>query len=211
MKEGKEIREKREEKREKRKEGKAKSHKPRTVPGASHAVLDLGCGLRKRPGAIGIDVNPRSQADVVHDLNRFPYPFPRNYFDEIFCDNVIEHLDDVVKVMEELHHIAKPSALVTVIVPFFPNRYANTDPTHKHFFGLHSFDYFFEGTSNADFLYSKARFELVSVEFEKGLKQAYWFDRVITSFANARKELYENRFSNIFPMRNLTFELRVKK
>jgi hypothetical protein len=113
--------------------------------------------------------------------------------------------------MEELHRITKPSALVTIIVPFFPHRFANTDPTHKHFFGLHSFDYFIEGTSNADFRYSSTRFELVSVEFDKGLKQAYWFDRLITSFANARKELCENRISNIFPMRNLTFELRVKK
>ena len=177
----------------------------------SHTVLDLGCGLRKRPGSIGIDVNPRSQADVIHDLNRFPYPFAQNNFDEIYCDNVIEHLDDVVKVMEELHRIAKPSALVTIIVPFFPNRYANTDPTHKHFFGLHSFDYFIERTPNAGFLYSNAKYELVSVEFEKDLKQAHWFDRIIRSFANARKELYENRFSNIFPMRNLTFQLRVKK
>jgi len=189
----------------------AKHKTPAATASSGHTILDLGCGLRKRSGAIGIDVNPRSQADVVHDLNRFPYPFPRNRFDEIYCDNVIEHLDDVVKVMEELHRIAKPSAIVTIIVPFFPNRYANTDPTHKHFFGLHSFDYFVEGTSNADFLYSNARYELVSVEFEKGLMHAYWFDRIITSFANARKELYENRLSNIFPMRNLTFELRVKK
>jgi SAM-dependent methyltransferase len=194
-----------------RKRPKASRKEPPATASSAHAVLDLGCGLRKRSGAIGIDVNPRSQADVVHDLNRFPYPFPRNRFDEIYCDNVIEHLDDVVKVMEELHRIAKPSAIVTIIVPFFPNRYANTDPTHKHFFGLHSFDYFVEGTSNADFLYSNAKYELVSVEFEKGLMQAYCFDRIITSFANARKELYENRLSNIFPMRNLTFELRVKK
>ncbi len=197
---------------------KSKSKKPKAshkTPAATtpfaHTMLDLGCGLRKRIGAVGIDVNPRSQADVVHDLNRFPYPFPPNSFDEIFCDNVVEHLDDVVKVMGELHRIAKPLALVTIIVPFFPHRYANTDPTHKHFFGLHSFDYFVEGTSNADFLYSNARFELISVEFEKGLKQAHWFDHIITSFANARKELYENRLSNIFPMRNLTFELKVKK
>jgi len=190
---------------------KAKSKKPATKGTSVYHKLDLGCGLRKRPGAIGIDVNPRSQADVVHDLNRFPYPFPQNHFDEIFCDNVLEHLDDVIKVMEELHRIAKPSAIVTIIVPFFPNRYANTDPTHKHFFGLHSFDYFVAGTSNAGFLYSMARYDLVSVEFEKGLTHGHWFDRIITSFANARKELYENRLSNIFPMRNLTFELRVKK
>ncbi len=176
-----------------------------------HRVLDVGCGLRKRHGAIGIDINPRSQADIVHDLNSFPYPFPDNHFDEIICDNVLEHLNDFLNVMEELYRIAKPEALLTIIVPHYSHRYANTDPTHKHFFGVHSFDYFIEGTDNSDFLYSTAKFELVSVEFEKGLEVRYCFDRIIRDFANKRKDLYENRLANIFPLRNLTFELRVKK
>ena len=37
-------------------------------------VLDIGCGNRKREGAFGIDVDPQSAADLVHDLNIFPYP-----------------------------------------------------------------------------------------------------------------------------------------
>ena len=147
---------------------------PAAIAASSHAVLDVGCGLRKRPGAVGIDANPRSHADVFHNLNRFPYPFAQNSVDEIYCDNVLEHLDDIVQVMEELHRIAKPSALVTIIVPFFPHRYASTDPTHRHYFGLHSFDYFMEGTPNAEFQYSDANYELVAVEFERGLKQAHW-------------------------------------
>ena len=53
-------------------------------------ILDLGCGNKKRPGAIGIDVNPRCDADVIHDLNAFPYPFAESAFDEIYADNVIE-------------------------------------------------------------------------------------------------------------------------
>ncbi len=174
-------------------------------------ILDLGCGLRKRPGAIGIDVNPRSQADVIHDLNRFPYPFPDNHFDEIICDNVLEHLDDVLKVMEELHRIAKPLALVTIVVPFYSHQQAHTDPTHRHFFGVHSFDYFIEGTPNSGFQYSKAQFTLLSVEFEKALTQRHWFDRMVVAFANRRKDVYENRLANMFPLRNLTFELRVVK
>jgi SAM-dependent methyltransferase len=182
---------------------------PPTIPAFN--ILDLGCGLRKRPGALGIDVNPRSHADVLHDLNRFPYPFPDDHFDEIFCDNIIEHLDDFLKVMEELHRIAKPSALVTIVVPFYPHQQAHTDPTHRHFFGVHSFDYFIGGTANAGFQYSKAGFTLLSVEFEKGLAQRHWFDRMIVAFANARKDLYENRLANLFPLRNLTFELRVTK
>jgi Uncharacterized protein conserved in bacteria len=182
---------------------------PPSIPAFN--ILDLGCGLRKHPGAIGIDANPRSHADIIHDLNRFPYPFPDNHFDEIISDNTLEHLEDVLKVMEELHRIAKPSALVTLIVPFFSHQQANTDPTHKHFFGVHSFDYFIDGTANAGFQYSKAKYTLLSVEFEKGLTQRHWFDRIIVAFANARKDLYENRLANIVPVRNLTFQLRVVK
>ena len=114
---------------------KAKSKKPAfpTIPAFN--ILDLGCGLRKRPGAIGIDVNPRSQADIMHDLNRFPYPFPDNHF-----DNIIEHLDDFLKVMEELHRVAKPPELVTTVVPFYSHQQAHTDLTQGRFFGVHSFD-----------------------------------------------------------------------
>ena len=113
--------------------------------------------------------------------------------------------------MEELHRIAKPLALVTIVVPFYSHQQAHTDPTHRHFFGVHSFDYFIDGTPNAGFQYSKAQFTLLSVEFEKELKQRHWFDRMIVAFANRRKDVYENRLANIFPLRNLTFELRVVK
>ena len=190
-----------------------KSSAPAPVisPAGSRAVLDFGCGLRKRPGAVGIDVNPRSSADVIHDLNQFPYPFADSQFDEIFCDNVIEHLDNVVRVMEELHRIAKPSAEVIIIVPFFPHRQAHTDPTHRHYFGTHSFDYFVEGTAYAGFQYSETKYDLVSIEFDRGINHTHWFDRRLVSFANRHKELYENRFSNILPLRNLTFCLRVVK
>ncbi len=66
-------------------------------------VLDLGCGQRKLPGSVGVDFNQDSDADVIHDLNRFPYPFPNDQFDVVHCDGILEHLDDIVRVMEEIH------------------------------------------------------------------------------------------------------------
>lgn len=54
-------------------------------------ILDLGCGTRKREGAIGVDKIP-SVADILHDLDCFPYPFEDSSFDEIHLDNVLEHL-----------------------------------------------------------------------------------------------------------------------
>ncbi|HTX18961.1 MAG TPA: class I SAM-dependent methyltransferase [Bacteroidota bacterium] len=198
-----------------RKKTKSKTTADPVVPVAplngARSVLDLGCGMRKRPGAVGIDVNPRSSADIIHDLNTFPYPFPDSSFDEIYCDNVIEHLDDVVKVMEELHRIAKPAGEIVVIVPFFPHRQAHTDPTHRHYFGIHSFDYFVEGTAYSSFRYSETKFVLRSIEFDKGIIHTHLFDKFLVSFANRRKELYENRIANIFPLRHLTFQLDVVK
>lgn len=176
-----------------------------------YRILDVGCGQKKRMRAIGIDINPRSDADVVHDLNVTPYPFASNYFDEIWCDNVLEHLDNVVKVMSELHRIAKQSSKVTIIVPFYAHRQANTDPTHMHFFGTHSFDYFTAGNAYADFRYAAIQFELLSVEFDRGIKPQYWFDRIIKNFANKRKDLYENRLANIFPLRTITFVMKAVK
>lgn len=40
-------------------------------------TLDVGCGLNKYPNAIGLDYNPKTAADVIHDLANVPYPFRR--------------------------------------------------------------------------------------------------------------------------------------
>ena len=42
---------------------------------SDNIILDLGCGNKKRDGTIGVDFNSRTKADIIHDLNIFPYPF----------------------------------------------------------------------------------------------------------------------------------------
>jgi len=51
-----------------------------TAPGKS-AVLDVGCGRYKIPKAIGIDRCKFPEVDVVHDLDKYPWPFEDNAFD----------------------------------------------------------------------------------------------------------------------------------
>jgi predicted SAM-dependent methyltransferase len=63
-------------------------------------ILDVGCGIKKVPGAIGIDRNPASAADVLCDLDRFPYPFADGSFDRLEAVHVVEHLADVIRSME---------------------------------------------------------------------------------------------------------------
>ena len=74
-------------------------------------ILDLGCGKKKRPGAIGVDYSDRHNADVIHDLNVFPYPFESDSIDQVFLDNVLEHLDKPMRVMEEVQRITKLSLM----------------------------------------------------------------------------------------------------
>lgn len=113
--------------------------------------------------------------------------------------------------MIELHRITSADGVIEITVPFYPHRNANTDPTHKHFFGVHSFDYFVSGTSHGDFEYSSIRFMMLSVEFDRGIRHDHWLDRMVARFANAKKDLYENRFANILPLRQITFRLRPVK
>ena len=171
-------------------------------------LLDLGCGNLKRPGAIGVDCNPDTDADVIHDLNVYPYPFESESFDEINADSVIEHLDDVVKTMEELHRIARSDALVRIVVPYFRGQWAFIDPTHRHYFAAESFSYFDPRHIHSKrYNYSKARFMVERRVFNESVPGK----RLLRRFANWQPVRYEYRLSHLMPLDDLTFYLRVMK
>lgn len=59
----------------------------------------------EKTGTMEIDSNPDTSADIIHDLIFFPIVL-KNHRLMIYVDNVIEHLDNIVKVMGGLHHIS---------------------------------------------------------------------------------------------------------
>ena len=105
-------------------------------------ILDVGCGQNKYHGAIGIDANPKSHADVIHDLGVLPYPFPNDEFDEIICRHVIEHVPDVISFVSELHRITKPGGVLRIVTPHYSNPDWATDPTHRNHFNSYSLNCF---------------------------------------------------------------------
>lgn len=107
-------------------------------------VLDVGCGWNKTPGAIGIDANPKTHADVIHDLGSIPYPFPDSEFDETVCRHVAEHVPDVMSFIAELHRVTKPGGRITITTPHYSNPDWPTDPTHRNHFNSYSFNCFIE-------------------------------------------------------------------
>ena len=125
--------------------------------------INLGCGKDIRKGWINVDKVKLEGIDVVHDLNKFPYPFDDSYADYILLKHVLEHLDDVVAVMNECHRILKPSGKLEIIVPYYKHKNAFTDPTHKHFFTDESMEFFIENGKHAEW-YSDNKFKLISME-----------------------------------------------
>ena len=172
------------------------------------SILDLGCGINKYKGAIGVDWVKRDGVDVVHNLNTLPYPFSDNTFDLIVMDNSLEHLDDVVGVMEEVHRISKIGSEVRIMVPYFRSRWAFIDPTHKHFFTVDSFAYF-DPTSviHERFGLSDVKFEVISVAFNIGLGGSI-VRRLVSKFANSQVGIYERWISIFYPLDELTFVLK---
>ncbi len=71
-------------------------------------ILDLGSGPWKYKGAISIDWNSETKPDILWDLNKFPYPFSDNEFDLIYASHILEHLNELIKVLEEIWRILKP-------------------------------------------------------------------------------------------------------
>jgi SAM-dependent methyltransferase len=129
--------------------------------------LHLGCGKHILEGYVNVDAAPISGVDLVHDLKKFPWPFQDGQFEEVIAVDVLEHLPDTIRTMEELYRTTKPGGLVHIRVPYFNSWDASCDPTHVRFFNENSFDFFDPKTEvyhNRSY-YSLARFQIISVAY----------------------------------------------
>lgn len=175
-------------------------------------TLEFGCGNAKTPGAIGVDINPRSTADVLHDMDVFPYPFADDVADRIICHDVLEHVDDFIATVEELWRIGRNGCTIDVTAPFMSSVNYHSDPTHKRAFTSRSFDYFVEGTDVRRHAYTNATLRIDSVAFDPLLiPLRSGADRWLLKLANRHKRIYEERFAYIYPVHQIHFALTVVK
>lgn len=126
--------------------------------------LNFGSGKDIKKGYINVDITKFPGTDKAFNFDHFPYPFKDNEFDEIYSDNVIEHLEDVTKVMKELHRITKKDGVIRIIVPYYNCYGAYNDLTHKHYFSPFAFDHFYKKNPRGNY-FIKERFELKSIDF----------------------------------------------
>ena len=131
---------------------------------STNLKLNLGCGENSYEGYINVDKSKLSGVDFIWDLEKTPLPFKTNSVSEIKCEHILEHIENFIPLIEELHRICKQGAIIKISGPYYKYEAAYRDPTHVRFFTEHSFDYFQEGVKFSH--YSKARFKVKKMELK---------------------------------------------
>ncbi|MBI2372478.1 MAG: methyltransferase domain-containing protein [Deltaproteobacteria bacterium] len=125
--------------------------------------LNLGCGRFPLDGFVNVDRTAGPGIDIVHDLSKFPYPFPDRAFELVEADHVLEHLPEVFEVMREIHRILEPGGTLVLRVPHFSRGFSH--PEHRRGFDA-TFPYYFDPKFQGGF---------TGVEFEKVEVRMRWF------------------------------------
>ena len=125
-------------------------------------IVDIGCGDSKVEGAVGVDCVQLPGVDVVCDLMKYPWPFDDDSCDKVYMRNIIEHLPDTIKVMEEVHRILKKGGVVHIEVVYWNHRHSVSDPQHVTFFNEVTWE-FFTGARRA--YYTSAQFKMRHFEY----------------------------------------------
>ncbi len=92
--------------------------------GSEEFTLDVGCAAKAPyakyfPNRIGYDVEPGKGVDVVGDAHILP--FEDDYFDNILCTEVLEHLHTPTQAIDEMRRVLKPGGTLILTTRFtFP-------------------------------------------------------------------------------------------
>ena len=167
--------------------------------------LNVGCGRDIKKGYINLDRLPIKGIDIVHDLNKYPWPFKNNTFNFIYCRHMLEHLEDAEKALKEMCRILKDKGRIEIIIPHFTSSGAFEDLSHKHFFSYNTFDiYSLPNNTRFDYYYDYNGYSLYT-QYKKiifGKKYQVW-NWIFEPLVNILPRIYENSFLRSFPAMEL--------
>ncbi len=182
--------------------------------------LNLGSGCRYLPGFYNVDLVNLPGVDLLADLNEPLDALPDNSVDVIYTRHTLEHVDNLLNLIGEMHRVVRPGGTIYVIVPHFSNPYYYSDPTHVRFFGLYSFFYFCDAADQprrkVPSFYTPTRFRVESVRFN--LMKETAFDKVVRAVLQpvinrgiGWLDWYERRLCRLFPASDLRYVLHPVK
>lgn len=178
--------------------------------------LNLGGGLRPLQGHFLLDLVDLPGVDVQADLNEPLDKLPTGSVEAVHCRHLLEHIDNLLPLLEELHRVVRPGGEIDIRVPHFSNPYGYSDPTHVRFFGLYSFYYFADHDEQprrkVPAFYSRCRFQVKQIHIR--LMHATWFDKVVRTVlqplinrSSGWQDWYERRLCRLFPANEIQYRI----
>lgn len=103
--------------------------------------LNLGSGTDYREDYINVDDSSSNlcRPDIIWNLTEFPWPFDDNSADEIYMNQVLEHLPDTTRTLQEIRRILKVGGLFHGSVPYGRSYCAIVHWQHYRYFVAQSF------------------------------------------------------------------------
>jgi SAM-dependent methyltransferase len=132
----------------------------------SKLKVNLGCGRVVRKGFVGIDMYDFGQKYVM-DFETDPLPFADSTVDHMVASHVLEHIHNLIPLMNEIWRVLKPGAELAVAVPVFPHEEAFQDPTHVRYFVPKTFLYFTKHNPSGGGIGFNGEFEITDMQQEK--------------------------------------------
>ncbi len=167
--------------------------------------LDIGCGPNKREGYFGMDIHPYDGVDLVQDINQTPWQLDDSSCSEIFANQVIEHVPDLLSFFRELHRVAADGCHITLTTPHYSSRNSWADPTHIHHLSVSFCAPFVEGYLSEQL----PGFSVTKQKISFGSFLWTWPGRLIYALFGDR--FYEKHFCWVFPASSVIVELSVDK
>lgn len=186
-------------------------------------VLELGCGrppnqVQNSPDCpygkadviVHLDRFGEEGVDVVHDIEKFPYPFKDGEFDEVYASHILEHTRDLEGILKEISRVTKDRGTLRIKVPYFSSATAFANIDHKRFFTYDSFLRFQPGALQ--------NWEVGSLRFR--IKRSYlnftiygnrWANSIVNPVVNLSPRLYQRFFAFVLPCDEVQFDLEVLK
>lgn len=134
--------------------------------------LNIGCGNKRTEGAVNID---RQGSDLDLDLEDACFPFDDGSVDYVQSDHCLEHIRNLIPLINEIHRVMAPNAEARIRVPVLPNLEAFQDPTHVRFFTDRTFNYWLSG----DFLFEEVGKGYGIKPFSRMIQRAEGFELVV--------------------------------
>lgn len=142
-------------------------------------IVNLGSGPRMiAPHIINVDSSPYKGVSVVADITELP--FDEESVSRIICDNVLEHVKDTPKAVQEIFRVLEPGGVAYISTPFLYPFHSSPDDyvrwtTHGLKYLFRDFEVVRIGTRSGIFSsFTVLLCYLIATLFSFGSKKFYW-------------------------------------